>query len=104
MKALQVRIGPIGGVAQPIVGQGDDLAGRFDQAAGQRLRRGRIFAALIFVEIVAEVEHQVEIVAPGGMGVGVEPAEGQVRAGEDADPEAIDRPLRQGAGTADRRE
>jgi len=104
MEALQVGIGAIGGVAQPIVGQGDDLAGRFDQAAGQRLRRGRVFSALIFVEIVAEVEHEVEIVAPGGMGVGVEPAEGQVRAGEDADPIAIERPFRQGTRAADRRE
>ena len=88
VEALKVRIGAIGGVAEAIVGERDRLARRIEDPAGQSLARGRIFAALEFVIIVAEVDEQVEVAAGGGVGVGVEKAEGEVGAGEDAEGEA----------------
>jgi len=58
-------------------------------------------AAIIFVEIVAAMDDQVDIVARGGMAIGVEIAKGQVGAGKETDAEAGYVPLRQGAGAAD---
>jgi hypothetical protein len=89
VEPLEIGVGPVGGVPQPIIGQAHHLGRRLDHPAGERSVRARIAAALIFVEIIAQVDHQVDVLARGGMGVGVEPAERQVGAGEDAEREAL---------------
>ncbi len=91
MEALEIGVGAIGGVAEPIVGEADHLVRRLDVAAGQRILQRGIFADPIFVEIVADVRHEVDVAARRGVGIGVEPAEGQVRAGEERDGEGARR-------------
>ena len=54
----------------------------------------------IFVDIVANMEPQVEIGPRGGVTIGIEPAVRQVRAREDAEPEAASIAHRQRPGAA----
>src|SRR4030095_12144770 len=63
----------------------------------------RISAALILVEIVAEVDDEVEVVTPGCMTIGVEPAKRQVGAGKDCQCEAPDGTVRKRPRAADGR-
>ena len=56
MKRAKIRIGAIGRVAQTIIRQVDDLGRRVDLVGADGLAEVRIFAPLIFVEIVADVE------------------------------------------------
>ncbi len=101
VQRLKIGIEPVRGVAQAIIGQRHHLVRRFDDAAGHRLLQAGIMAAIIFVEIVAAMDDQVDIVPRGGMAIGVEIAKGQVGAGKETDAEAGYVPLRQGAGAAD---
>jgi len=104
VKALKIGIRAIGGMAESIVGEGDRLRRRVEDSAGHGFARRRVFAAFIFVEIVAEMDEQIEVAAAGGMGVGVEMAEGEVGAGKDAEGEARGLAFGQGAGAARRRD
>jgi hypothetical protein len=55
---------------------------------------------MIFVQIVAKMQDKVEIVCGVRMGIGVEPAKGQVGAGKHGHAVALDVADRQGAGAA----
>ena len=101
VQRLKIRVEPVGGVAQAIVGQRHHLVRRFDDPAGNGVFQTGIMTAIIFIEIVAAMDDQVDIVAHGGMAIGVEEAKGHVGAGEEADAEARHITLRQGAGAAD---
>ena len=82
---------------QPVVGDRHGLLAGLDQPTRQRQSRVRVRADRVFVEVVADVHDQVEIAASARVRIGVEPAEGQVGAGKEADAEAGDFAYRQGA-------
>ncbi len=98
VQPLQIGIAAIGGIAQAVIGERDNLLRRLDIAAGQRVLQRRIVADLIFVQIIADVRDEVDVVPRRGMGIGVEPAERQVRAGEKRDREGAGRASGQRAG------
>ena len=102
MQALQVGVEAVAGVAQPVVGERDDLVRGLQEAAGQDVPGVGVGADRVFVEIVADMHHEFEVAALAGVRVGVEPAEAEVRAGEEADAETADIPLGQSARAADR--
>src|SRR3546814_16688234 len=52
VEALEVGVGAIGGVAQPIVGEANHLVRRLDVASGVRILERRIVADLILLKIV----------------------------------------------------
>src|SRR3546814_18128089 len=83
MEALEVGVGAIGGVAQPIVGEAHHLVRRLDLAAGQSILQRRIMTGLIFIKIVPDMRYEIDVVPRRGMGISVEPAEGQIRAGKE---------------------
>ena len=101
VQGLKIRVEPVGGVAQAIVGQRHHLVRRFDDPARNGVFQTGIMTAIIFIEIVAAMDDQIDIVAHGGMAIGVEEAKGHVGAGEEADAEARHITLRQRAGAAD---
>ncbi len=87
VKLSKVGIGAVAGVALAVFGEVHDLAGRGEVAQGGHAglcigpgERG-------FVDVVAGVDGKVDVVARGGMGVGVEPARCSVGAGEHRDAE-----------------
>ena len=102
VQALQVGVEAVAGVAQPVVGERNDLVRGLQQASGQDISGVGVGADRVFVEIVADMHHEFEVAALAGVRVGVEPAEAEVRTGEEADAEAADIPLGQGARAADR--
>ena len=86
---LEVGIGLVLGVADPVVGQGGDLL-----VGPYRPRRGEagsvaVGAVRVLVEVVAEVEHRVQVVPLRDPPVDVEVAEGQVRAGDEREPHVV---------------
>ena len=98
VQPLERGVGAIAGIAQAIVGEHDGLARRQIIAAGNRRAPRRILARRIFVDIVAQMHGEVDVVARGGVGIGVEPAEAEVGAGKDGEAETRDLAHRQGAG------
>ena len=84
VQTLQIGIGTVALIAQAIVHERQDLIARPDRPARQSFCSGWVFANLIFVEIIAQMHDQVQIVARAGGGIGVEPAEGQVGTAEHA--------------------
>jgi hypothetical protein len=103
VQPLQVRIGTIARVTQPVIGERDDLGLGEDQTAGNGLLQRGISAARVFVDVIAEVDHQVDVLSRGGMAIGVEVAERQVRAAEHAELELAHGPVGQRARAASRR-
>jgi len=97
VQSLQVRVEAVGGMPQTVVGDRYGLLAGLDQPTRQRQSRVRVRADRVFVEVVADVHDQVEIAASARVRIGVEPAEGQVGAGKEADAEAGDFAHRQGA-------
>src|SRR3546814_8014925 len=88
MEALEVGVGAIGGVAQPIVGEAHHLVRRLDLAAGQSNLQRRIMTGLIFIKIAPDMRYEIDVVPRRGMGISVEPAEGQIRAGKEREGES----------------
>ncbi len=80
--ALQIGVGAITRIAQAIVGEHDRLVPWLDHASGQCLAERGISADRIFVEIVADMDDEVDILALRGVRIGVEISEGQVGAGK----------------------
>ena len=97
VQPLQVGVGTIGGKALAVLRQGHRLVHR-QQPLGQSLLFARIDPALVFVEIVAEVQREVEVPRLAGVAIGVEPAEAIVGAGKHRDPEPGHLADRQGPG------
>src|SRR3546814_4417232 len=51
----------------------------------------RIMTGLIFIKIVPDMRYEIDVVPRRGMGISVEPAEGQIRAGKERDGEGARR-------------
>ena len=81
VQTLEIGIGTIGGEPLAVPGQGHRLVHR-QQAIGQALLGAGIFAALVLIVIVAEVNREVEVPRLAGVAIGVEPAEAIVGAGK----------------------
>ena len=102
VQPLEVGVSPIGSVTQAIVGDRQNFRVGH-QCAPHDALTGPYRRIAIFVDIVADMQPQVEIVARRSMGIGVEPAIGQVGTGKDAQAKALHVALRQRPGAADRR-
>src|SRR5262245_50161091 len=62
-----------------------------------------VMAVLVLVEVIAKMQHGVEIVSPRERGIYVEVAERQIRTRHDANADAVDAGCRQRARSTDRR-
>ncbi len=102
MDFLQIGIAAIQSVAQAIVVQRHDLVRRHDVALARELGIG-VHAEFVFVQVVAEMQHEVQVVALGDARVGVEVAVRIVRARSEGETQAIDAADGQRARAADRR-
>ena len=80
VKRLQLRVHSVTCIAQAVVRQGEYLVIR-EHTFG-KLRAAVITAACIFVNIIAHVQHQIDVVTLGRMTIRVEFAEAQIGAGE----------------------
>ena len=98
---LQIFVRAIEGVAFPVIGKGGDFPIR--RMAPSEGGSVAVFAVPIFVNVVAEVEYEVEVVAPGHRAIGIEVAEEPVGAGAVGNAQAIDARAREGAGPTQRR-
>jgi hypothetical protein len=95
VSAPEVGVEAVLAVAGAVVGQAHDLVGGVV---------GPVAApAAAFVEVVAEVQDGVEVVALGDGGVGVEVAGRVVRAGDDGEAEPVDGTVGRRLGAADER-
>ena len=99
----QVGVALVLRVPAPVVGEADDLPGGYvpayvDVALAQAVLTGRVL-----VQVVAEVQHRVQVVAGGEVPVGAEPTGLQVGAGHHAQPQPRDvgRVRRRGTGAPD---
>jgi hypothetical protein len=81
VRLLQIGIALVLRVALAIVGNRDDLAVRIRVAT--QLGPVAIDGVGVLVQIVAEMQHRIEIGAPGDPIVDVEIAVGKIRAGDD---------------------
>jgi hypothetical protein len=92
---LQVRIAAIEGVAEAIVGQRQQLVARAelidarlgdglsDAVAADREPRRLVAGRTVLVDVIAEVQHRVEVIAARCFAIDVEETLGMVRAGEE---------------------
>ena len=94
MSGLQVRVGAVLGVADPVIFQRDSFARRFMRA---------IATTPVLVDIVAEVQHRVEIIAFRETAIGVEIPAGIGRTRNHSEAGALGRSRRRGPGAPDRR-
>ena len=103
VQVLQVGVALVLRVPLPVVGQRDHLARRLVLADVDLVEAVAVLAGGVLVEVVAEVDHRVEVVALGQVPVGREPAGLQVGARDDAEPEVAGGGVvrRGGAGAAD---
>ena len=76
-------------MARPVIVEGDDLAVRLRDAA--EAGAVAIPAVRVLVDVVAEMQHEVEILSPRDPTVGVEVPDRQVCAGGYCQPRAVDR-------------
>ncbi|MNN36553.1 hypothetical protein D3C81_1504540 [compost metagenome] len=100
---LQVCVGAITGQAHAVVEQRHHLVivCRQDIALGNPILRF-VGPDAVLIDVVADVQPQIHVVAFGGVCVGVEPTDGQVGAGEQAEFEAGHLADRQGTRAANR--
>ena len=97
---LQVGVRLVLGVAGPVVGERGRLLVRTRRPIEPR--PVPVAAVRVLVEVVAEVQHRVQVVPLGDPPVDVEPAERQVGAGDEGEPDVVGIPG-QGPRPADRR-
>ena len=97
MQFLQVLVGAVLRVALAVVGERDDFA--------WRLVRPHAIGLAVLVNVVAEVHHGLQVAALGHAAIGVKIAGDVIRAGDEGQPQAIDRRAcgRSRARTPDRR-
>ncbi len=72
-------------VAAIIIVERDDLVIRIEGAAGERQFGSRVLVVPIFVNVVAGVQHEIDVLARGKMAVSVEIAEAVIGARNEAD-------------------
>ena len=95
---LQICICSIESIAFSIIGKGSDLP--IWRVAPPKVGPVAIFAVAILIDVVAKMEHKVEVVAPRHSTVGVEVAEEPVGTGGVGNAQVIDARARKGAGPA----
>ena len=110
MDFLQVRVGLVAGVAGAVVLERHDFVGRLRRAPQRAAVAvlvgvffGRHAATGIFVDVIAQMQHQIEVRARRDPRIDIEEAERVVRAGQHRDAQPIDAGRRQRAGTPDGR-
>lgn len=90
MGGLRVGVGLVQRVAQPVAGEVDGLGGRLAVAdADERGGAVAVVAVAVLVDVVADVEHEVEVVAGGDGAVGGEEAARVVAAGDERHPQRV---------------
>ena len=100
---LQIGVSLVQGVPQPVSAQVGRLGGRHAIAhAGQAGRSVAVRAVAVLVDVVADVQDQVEVLASSDAAVGTEVATGVVAAGDQRQPQGMDDALlvRRGLGAA----
>ena len=99
---LEVGVGLVLRVPLPVVGERDHLVGGLVRPDVDVVLAVAVLAGAVLVEVVAEVEHGVQVVARGEAAVGAEPAGLPVGAGDDAEAQVsgqrVARPARCGCG------
>jgi len=95
MQALEILIRAVRGVTQAVVSQSDDLIARCNAAIRVALILRRISAAAVLINIVAQMHRKIDIIDLGCMGIGIEIAKAEVRAGENRHSELRCRPFGQ---------
>ena len=100
MQPLQVGITPVGRIAAAVIFEAVDFAGRIEQSPRQLVLGFGIPPLRIFIDVIAEVEDQVDVIAGRRMGIGIEPASWQIGAGKHRDLVPVQFPDRQGFGPA----
>ncbi len=103
VQRLEVRVGLVRGVPQPVVGEGDDFVGGGVRA--DDLVTGAVLAGAVLVDVVAQVQPGVQVAAGREMAVRREVAGLPVGAGHHAEPQPGHRGVggRGGAGAGDGR-
>src|SRR5262249_12188372 len=101
VRRLQVRVGPVLTIACAVVVKRDDLVlGLVGAAVGLALLPAPALRAAIPVDVVADVHGEIHVAATGEVSVGVEAAEGIVRAGKHRELDLLELADRQGPCTA----
>ena len=98
VQRLEVVVALVLRVPLPVVGQRDDLVRRHVPAHVLVVVAGAVLARGVLVEVVAEVDHRVEVVAPREVPVGGEVPGLQVRAGHHAEAQVVRARGRGGGG------
>ena len=101
VQRLQLRVRTIAGIAQTVIRKRQDFIRR-EHACG-KFRAAIISATAIFIDIIAHVQHEINIVARGGMAISVEFTEAQIGAREYRDVEFRRLAHGQRLGTTNRR-
>ena len=100
VRGLQVDVGAIGGVARAVIHERRGLAGRQRNPPG--IGSVAVHAVGELVDVVAQVQHGVEIGPIRHAAIHVEVTGGVVRTGYRGEPHPVGRVCRQGLRTADR--
>ncbi len=87
VQVLQVGVALVLGVPLPVVGQRHHLVGRLVLADVDVVGAVAVLAGAVLVEVVAEVEHRVQVVALGEAAIGGEPPGLEVGTGDDTEPQ-----------------
>ena len=82
MQFLQVRVRAVACIPQPVIGERDDFICRLYHAVGQPLLGRWIVTRLIFIEIIAKENDQINIIPRRAVAVSIEPAKGHVCTGK----------------------
>ncbi len=96
VQRLEVAVGLVLRVPAAVVAQADDLARRVVPAHVLVAVAVRVLAGLVLIQVVAEVDHGVEVSPLGEVPVRVEPARLPVGARHDPEPQPLRRAARRG--------
>ena len=98
VRVLEVGVGLVLRVALPVVGEGHHLPRRVVRPDVHLALAVAVLPGGVLVEVVAEVQHRVQVVAGGQAAVGAEPAGLPVGAGDDAEAEVLGQRVGRGRG------
>ena len=102
VQCLGVRIGFVGRMARPVIGEGDAFVGRSRHAPGNGGGRRRKDAILVFINIVAQMQRKLRA-RRDCRAIGIEIAGRIITAGKHRQLDFVDDPDRQRAGATDGR-
>ena len=101
MQGLQVSIHPVTGITHAVIGQCENFGLRHHPAG--KFRACIISARAIFIDIIAHMQHRINIIALRCVAIGVEITIAQIGAGKDGEVEFFRFTGGQGFGFANRR-